>query len=151
MVKLRILHSQNRQIEAICQMLQNNLDSNGEIMFTHQVAVHMELNTTQFMLDESISLISIDRGEYNRINANHMCCFLHGESFVRQRVNIFQTRQRVPENTQCFLTPGYNSVLLFRIPVITISLDFQSLRESLNTDREISMPYINSFENSCSI
>ncbi|OSL49635.1 hypothetical protein EATG_00503 [Escherichia coli H605] len=37
-------------------MLQNNLDSNGEIMFTHQVAVHMELNTTQFMLDELISL-----------------------------------------------------------------------------------------------
>lgn len=32
-------------------MLQNNLDSNGEI-----AAAHMELNITQFMLDESISL-----------------------------------------------------------------------------------------------
>lgn len=37
-------------------MLQNNLDSNGEIMFTHQAAAHMELNITQFMLDELISL-----------------------------------------------------------------------------------------------
>jgi len=36
--------------------LQNNLDSNGEIVFILQVAVHMELNIIQSTLDESISL-----------------------------------------------------------------------------------------------
>ncbi|EGB79672.1 hypothetical protein HMPREF9533_05624 [Escherichia coli MS 60-1] len=41
--------------------------------------------------------------------------------------------------------------MLFRITAITISLEFQSLSESLNTDREILIPYIFYFENPCSI
>lgn len=53
--------------------------------------------------------------------------------------------------SRCFLTAGNHSVLLFRITAITISLEFQSLSESLNTDREILIPYIFYFENPCSI
>ena len=55
------------------------------------------------------------------------------------------------ESVRCFLTAGNHSVLLFRITAITISLEFQSLSESLNTDREILIPYIFYFENPCSI